>query len=296
MLSVLIPTYNFVCVPLAAEMSRQMRESDIEGEIIVMDDASTDAAARQANAAIAKIEGCRYIELPQNVGIARIRNRLAEAARQDYFLFLDADVFPVTEFFLQNYIEASYAADVICGGLQFRTPTTADTNRTLRYKYGTRVEAQPSRKRMQNPYGEFRTLNFFITREAFFKTRFDESFLRYGHEDTLFGKQLQQNGCTIAHIDNPIYHDVPDTNDEFLEKTRKSIDNLCEHRDVLQSHVRLLALYKQLHRLHVTKVVAGVYNAICPLLLANLRSKHPSLFLLNVYKAGYLCSVMPRKA
>ena len=246
-----------------------MQESDIEGEIVVMDDASTDAAAREANAAIASIEGCRYIELPQNTGIARIRNRLAEAARYDFFLFLDADVFPVTEYFLQNYIEA---------------------------KYGTRVEAQTSRQRMQNPYGEFRTLNFLISREAFFKTRFDESFSRYGHEDTLFGKQLQLNGCTIAHIDNPIYHDVPDTNDEFLEKTRKSIDNLCEHRNTLQSHVRLLSLYERLHRLHLTGAVAGIYTVICPVLLANLRSKHPSLFLLNLYKAGYLCRVMPRNA
>ena len=296
MLSILIPTYNFVCVPLAAELGRQMQESDIEGEIVVMDDASTDAAAREANAAIASIEGCRYIELPQNTGIARIRNRLAEAARYDFFLFLDADVFPVTEYFLQNYIEASYMADVVCGGLLFRTPVATDTNRTLRYKYGTRVEAQTSRQRMQNPYGEFRTRNFLISREAFFKTRFDESFSRYGHEDTLFGKQLQLNGCTIAHIDNPIYHDVPDTNDEFLEKTRKSIDNLCEHRNTLQSHVRLLSLYERLHRLHLTGAVAGIYTVICPVVLANLRSKHPSLFLLNLYKAGYLCRVMPRNA
>lgn len=296
MLSVLIPTYNFVCVPLATEMSRQMREMEIEGEVIVMDDASTDTTIRKTNAAIASIEGCRYIELPENIGIARIRNRLAEAARYDYFLFLDADVFPVTELFLQNYVETSYMADVVCGGLQFRTPTVTETNRTLRYKYGTRVEAQTSRKRMQNPYGEFRTLNFFITREAFFKTRFDESFSRYGHEDTLFGKQLQLNGCTIAHIDNPVYHDVPDTNDEFLEKTRKSIDNLCEHRAVLQSHVRLLSLYDKLHCLHLTGLVAGIYTAIRPLLVANLCGKHPSLFLLNIYKAGYLCSVMPRKA
>lgn len=52
-----------------------------------MDDASTNATVRQANAAIAHIEKCRYIELPQNIGIARIRNRLAEAATQDYFCF-----------------------------------------------------------------------------------------------------------------------------------------------------------------------------------------------------------------
>ena len=59
----------------------------------------------------------------------------------------------------------------------------------------------------------------------------------------LFNPQLQwaaklgEKGYSINHIDNPIYNDVPDTNEDFLAKTRRSIENLKEHQDI---HVRLL--------------------------------------------------------
>ena len=49
--------------------------------------------------------------------------------------------------------------------------------------------------------------------------------------------ELGEKGYSINHIDNPIYHDVPDSNEDFLAKTRRSIENLKEHQDI---HVRLL--------------------------------------------------------
>ena len=38
--------------------------------------------------------------------------------------------------------------------------------------------------------------------------------------------ELGEKGYSINHIDNPIYHDVPDTNEDFLAKTCRSIENL----------------------------------------------------------------------
>lgn len=259
-----------------------------------MDDASPDAHIRRANRTIDSLHGCRVVELPENIGIARIRNRLADEAQYDYLLFLDADVFPATDRFISSYLAHRDDADVVCGGLRFRdVPPSADCS--LRYKYGSRVESQSVEQRMKSPFGEFRTLNFLASRKAFMKTRFDETFTRYGHEDTLFGKQLQANGCTIAHIDNPIYHDVPDTNAVFLDKTRRSIDNLKEHSDVLDSHVRLLSFYNRLRRLRLTKAVAWAFALTESALLRNLMGRRPSLFLFNVYKAGYLCRIMTGK-
>ncbi|MBQ8565496.1 MAG: glycosyltransferase family 2 protein [Bacteroidaceae bacterium] len=291
MLSVLIPTYNYDCTALAGELQRQIDAYGIVAEVIVMDDASTDMAVRQRNKAIDALRCCRLVELPENVGIARIRNLLAVAAKYDYMLFLDSDVFPVYDDFLQRYVDECHRADVLCGGLMFRAePPRPEC--ALRYKYGSRVESQSVEHRMQQPYGEFKTLNFFISRKAFMATRFNEDFVRYGHEDTLFGKELQQNGFSLLHIDNPIYHDVPDTNEAFLAKTRRSIENLCEHRDVLQSHVRLLAFYNRLQRLHLCGVVRFFFNIIERMLLANLTSSNPSLFVFNLYKVGYLCRKM----
>ena len=291
MLSILIPTYNYDCTPLASELQQQITTLGIIAEVIVMDDASPDMATRNALCAINNLPQCRLVQLPQNVGIARIRNLLAREAQYPYMLFLDSDVYPTSPHFVRNYIEARDSADVVCGGLLFRdTPPSPQC--TLRYKYGSRIESQPVEKRMQQPYGEFRTLNFLISRRAFEKTQFNEEFVRYGHEDTLFGKELQQNGFTITHIDNPIYHDVPDTNEQFLAKTRRSIHNLQEHRHILNSHVTLLQMYDKLQRLHLTSLVAVTWGIIEPLLQRNLTGSKPSLFLFNIYKVGYLCRIM----
>ena len=294
MLSILIPTYNFDCSPLARELQRQITASGITAEVIVMDDASPCDLSRKANATINDLPQCRLIQLQHNVGIARIRNLLADEARYDYMLFLDSDVYPVYDDFITRYINARHLADVVCGGLMFRA-TPPSPQCTLRYKYGSIVESQSVEKRMQQPYGEFRTLNFFISRKAFMATRFNERFVRYGHEDTFFGKELQQKGYTITHIDNPIYHDVPDTNEQFLSKTRRSIENLRQHYDILLSHVKLLRLYDKLHRWHLDGVVATLFATVEPLLLRNLNSSNPSLTALNIYKAGYICRIMLRK-
>lgn len=291
MLSILIPTYNFDCTPLAAELQRQITACGITAEVIVMDDASPDATILQALRRINDLPQCRLVELPHNVGIARIRNLLADEAAYNYMLFLDSDVYPVHDNFIDNYIIARNDAHVVCGGLLFR-PTPPSPQYTLRYLYGSRIESQSVDQRMKQPYGQFRTLNFFISRKAFMATRFNEEFVRYGHEDTFFGKQLEINGFTITHINNPIYHDVPDTNEQFLSKTRRSIANLREHIDILSSHVRLLQLYHKLHRLHLHKLVAAAFTLIDQPLLHNLNSHKPSLTLLNIYKIGYLCHIM----
>ena len=41
----------------------------------------------------------------------------------------------------------------------------------------------------------------------------------YGHEDTLFGFELEQNGIVIRHIDNPVLNAHLDSNTQFLYKT-----------------------------------------------------------------------------
>lgn len=291
MLSILIPTYNFDCTALAQELQRQITQEGITAEVIVMDDASPNLSLRNANLDINNLPNCRHIQLPDNVGIARIRNLLADEATYDYMLFLDADVYPVHNNFVRNYIEARNLADVVCGGLLFR-PTPPSPQCTLRYKYGSRVESQGVEKRMQQPYREFRTLNFLISRRAFMTTRFNEEFVRYGHEDTLFGKELQQKGNSITHINNPIYHDVPDTNEQFIEKTHRCIENLKEHYDILYSHVRLLQFHRKLQRRHLDGIAASIYNIIKPILLQNLTGKRPSLFIYNIYKVGFLCHIV----
>lgn len=291
MLSILIPTYNYDCSSLAKELQRQISLCGIEAEVVVMDDASPDHETRKANKVIDELPNCRFVQLENNVGIARIRNMLADESQYEKLLFLDSDVYPVHDDFVKSYLEASLNSDVVCGGLLFReTPPSPDC--TLRYKYGSRVEASSVEHRMKDPYAEFRTLSFLISRDVFMNVRFNEAFTQYGHEDTFFGKEIGEKGYSLIHIDNPIYHDVPDTNEAFLSKTRRSIENLKKHKEILLSHVRVLQFYDKLHKWHLDALVSLAFRILRKPLECNLLGKNPSLFLFNIYKVGYLCYIM----
>ena len=92
MLSILIPTYNYVCVKLVTDLQQQAERLECPYEILVADDASEDAFKRE-NRKINGIPNCKYIELQENVGRSRIRNILGCLARYDYLIFIcDASV------------------------------------------------------------------------------------------------------------------------------------------------------------------------------------------------------------
>ena len=81
MLSILIPTYNYDCTQLVRDLQKQAEKALTKYEIIVMDDAS--ATCKETNRDINSLPHCQYIELTENIGRSRIRNRLADMARYD---------------------------------------------------------------------------------------------------------------------------------------------------------------------------------------------------------------------
>ena len=91
MLSILIPTYNYDCTRLVGDLHRQAERLGVAYEIIVADDASPIPTYKERNRAINALAHCRLIELEENVGRARIRNRLADEAQHEWLLFMDAD-------------------------------------------------------------------------------------------------------------------------------------------------------------------------------------------------------------
>ena len=100
MISILIPTYNAVCLSLIEKMYKQAIALRIPFEILLADDASCENI-RQQNRKMTEWQGCRYLQQEENQGPARIRNYLASEARYPYLLFLDSDVMPVSDSFLR---------------------------------------------------------------------------------------------------------------------------------------------------------------------------------------------------
>lgn len=289
MLSILIPTYNYVCVKLVTDLQQQAERLECHYEILVADDASEEAFKRE-NRKINGIPGCKYIELQENVGRSHIRNILGHLARYDYLIFMDCDASVVGSDFLSRYMAVRNAAEVVYGGLvhpeQLPSPEVS-----LAYLYEKNAEPHfTAEKRALHPYKVFRTFNFMILRETFLKHPFDETITHYGHEDTLFGLALKKEGIKILHIDNPLMNCGLDTNLNVLRKTEESLRTLYVHRKKLEGSSEMLRLYGILQRLHLVSFVFLLFRLCEPMLRRNLYGRHPNLYFFAFYKIGYYCN------
>ncbi len=289
MLSILIPTYNYDCLELVEELLRQTQTLSFPVEILVADDASKEEMKRN-NRKINKLDNCMFIELKENVGISCIRNYLSTQAQYEFLLFLDSDVMPCKKDFLTKYMSFAQKSAVICGGLKFKRKIP-EANQTLRYYYGTSIEEKSVEKRLKKPYAQFTSISFLIDKKTFMSIQFNESFTQYGHEDTFFGKELEDACIPVIHIENPIFHNVPDTNAEFIEKTKKSVENLIKNADSLKSYVKLLDVYKMIKSLGLRPFIAFFFIIGQKIMLKNLLSAHPNLKIFALYKLAYLCSL-----
>ena len=204
-LSILIPTFNDDCVSLVTGLQRQAASLHIDYEILVADDGSTNVAVKTSNRVISQLPHCRYMERPENVGRAAIRNFLASQARYSWLLFIDGDMVLSHPDYLQQYLHITRSPSprlfVAYGGLTI-APLQPGNLRSM-YEHAAAPEHTLER-RQQLPYHDFHTANFLIPRKLMLQHPFDERFRHYGYEDVLFGKQLQQHAIPIHHMDNPL--------------------------------------------------------------------------------------------
>lgn len=155
----------------------------------------------------------------------------------------------------------------------------------LHWKYGTIREPRPG----EGSGKMFLSNNFLIEKTVFEKVRFNEKIRNYGHEDTLFGLELYKNGYLILYIENPLLHEGLQTNAEFLEKTKSSLQNLSFiYKNMLPKedarNIRLIAAYEKLNKLRITGILSILGKIFSPVIEKNLNSRYPSMLLLDFYK------------
>ena len=131
---------------------------------------------------------------------------------------------------------------------------------------------------------------FFVKKEVFNLISFDETIRGYGHEDTLFGKELRLRNIPIKHIQNSLQHIGLEDASVFIDKTKRSIENLATlvNADKLDSDVRLVRVYNTLRRLFLTGIMRSLFDQHQTKWLTNLKSANPDLRRLDLYKLGYL--------
>jgi hypothetical protein len=292
MISVLIPIYNFNIAKLVKDLHAQLSYANVVFEIILGDDASLQP---YNNEKLTELQGVTYFSLPENVGRAKMRNLLVEKASYPYLLFMDCDAAVPSSLYINNYIvEISRNSTPVCiiGGVAYRAQQP-NPKYYLRWHYGKKREAKNADSRNQKPYKSFTSFNAIFSKSIFDIVKFDESFLTYGNEDTFFGAQLRNANIPVVHINNPLYHEGLDTNDDYLNKVKTSIDNLISllHSKKIDSHFvsdsRLLATYFKCKKLKITPLLWLFYIKYLPKIKQKILKK-PSVFLLDLYKLGYL--------
>lgn len=225
-LSVLIPVKNYTLVPFAKELIDQLGQNldEADFELLIAEDGS-DREYVEINREVNQLKGAKQLVLGEDIGRASVRNYLAMEANGDWLIFLDADS-DIDSDFIANYLREieKNEAEVIEGGTKYRDEMPAEGK--LRWYYGKAREERPGSDRNKNPYSGFAANNFAILKSTFDKVRFDESLTEYGHEDTLFGKELQRKKVKIQHIDNAVYHIGLETNTAFLDKSKIAVESL----------------------------------------------------------------------
>ena len=291
MLSICIPTYSCNIVKLVSDLSEQCREAHIDFEILVLEDGSPKLV--DENAAIENIQGAKHIVSKENFGRSVTRNRLADIAKGEKLIFIDCDSAIPDSLFIKRYLENS-ATDVVCGGTTYNE-LQYSPEISLRYTFGTKVEKTTATKRNQAPYSAFTTNNMMVSKKIFEKIRFCEALKKYGHEDSLFGFELQENNIPILHIDNPVIHTGIENNETFLAKTRTGIENLVVMRNIdginrqFFNHIRLCRHYAKLKKWHLMWMIRLTFRLFGKSLEKHLlTSRHPKLMSFNLYKIGYL--------
>ena len=184
-LSILIPTYNCVCVELVRQLHRQAMAIGIKFQIIVADDGSTDTSSIETNRAIARLPHCLFIERTENSGRAAIRNFLARKATYAYLLYIDSDMTVISDDFISRYI-ACLPAQVVDGGVAIIADSD-EQKQLLRYRYEKAEEPHhTASERQKTPYQHLHTANLLIAREQMLQHPFDERLRHYGYEDVLW--------------------------------------------------------------------------------------------------------------
>lgn len=289
-IAILIPTYNYVCLPLVRELHRQA--SQIVGltfEIVVAEDGSDDTDCIGQNAEISALSHCRHIVNKENVGRAVIRNQLANMAKMPWLLFIDSDMRVVSPQFVERYVQTPDEWTVVYGGNTTHGGAWNDERRLkVRYEQAAERHFTPQ-QRAKQPNQNLNTSNILVAKGVLQAVPFDSRFRTYGYEDVFWGMQLAQQGIEVAHIDNPVGFNHYDSNVVFVGKTIEGLHTLYAFRHELAAYSPIVRLESRLRNMHLDGAVRGLLGIIMPWLHRRIIGLKPSLLAFKLFK---LCTYL----
>ncbi len=289
-LSVLIPFYRESPVALL----RALRTRDPHAvEIILIDDGSgsVDLSAEVSGFLTHSEMPCELITLASNEGRARGRNRLTQAARGDYFLFLDADMLPDDAGFLDRWLDtATHNPAVVFGGFSLHQAPHSRAHAVHRLM-AAKSDCLDAATRALTPEKYVFTSNLLVRRDVFAAEAFDPGFTGWGWEDTEWGMRVAAR-FGVAHIDNTATHMGLDTPAILARKYEQSVGNfarvVARHADVVTQYPSYKAACL-LKKLPFTSTLRSAFKIVA---LTDAAPASMRAFALRLYRAALYSQVV----
>lgn len=197
-ISVNILTWNTVRTLIETLSILKEELAEVESEIIIVDNGSTDGCEKIAT-----------IKNQTNLGISKGKNQGVDASTGDYIMLIDGDIVPVRGSInaLSNYLDAN-ADCMAIGFLPNKFTKEKNRNGAINHEeFCHKLDPVEEHKGHCIYYGMYR-------REVFDKCRFDEEYgVGYGWEDLDFYMQMEQHGIKqwvagINHKCGKYYHAI----------------------------------------------------------------------------------------
>jgi glycosyltransferase involved in cell wall biosynthesis len=290
MLSILIPTYNYPVFSLVEQLQIQLGRIAIAFEIIVLDDKSKTFV--EENRKIIGFGNCCFEQNSSNLGRTKTRQNLAERAKFDWLLFLDADVLPEKNDFIEQYIACLSNSQIVFGGYKYEK-SPPEQSKMLRYHYGKNREEKSEIIRNAKPYAFVFSGNMLIRKGLFLSLNQNNLQNIYGM-DVFFAQQLWEKNTPIRHIDNAIFHLGIEENEVFFKKALESVTarkKLLSNKIGIENANQLLETYNWIKKWHLQKIVKLGFVITKPFLKRLIFAKKPSLLAFDIYRLGYICEL-----
>jgi hypothetical protein len=109
---------------------------------------------------------------------------------------------------------------------------------------------------------------------------------------------LSKEKTSLKHIDNPVLHCGIDSNLNYINKTKSSLENLnlIYKTHLIDSNlVTYLRIFTRLKRYKLNYLFAFTHEMLHPIFKQQLSSKNPSLIVFNFFRLSYFCYINLKK-
>ena len=227
-ISVVIPTFNRrVALARTLEALRDQTIPPEAFEVLVVDDGSTDATAREVTEHQNRFPAPLHYLYQPNRKQGAARNLGVHSARGERIVFLGDDISPGRDF-LSEHLSAfeRWSFDPHVAVIGYTTwPPSLPKTRFLQYigeqgwQFGFSLIEEPD----DVPFNFLYTSNLSLSREFFLDAGgFDEGFQEYGWEDIELSLRLKKHGMRLVYVPEArAHHFHPVSIQDFSERQKQ---------------------------------------------------------------------------